>query len=259
MISTSDRLTSNSEFSSTEIAAGWIKEHASTLLPLFIEDMCKNFDHESFFGSLDYMTVAKSLCHDIPADFRNAVRQSSFGEVAFRKGVYETSKKVCLLTQEQCIAVYACFEDVSLHLIEMIMQAVLESSQKFDISYFIKSVRIMSGRQLIEYLFNILKSTKLLKQRYAAAALLVYLASLDSVSIIEVEKQLNATIEDPCSQEFFDIDNEKTRADYSLKRLLLTLLVKEDPGRIPSFSNDNLINEASEYKIPAAIFDKINR
>ncbi|CAF3999063.1 unnamed protein product, partial [Rotaria sp. Silwood1] len=149
MTSTSDRLTSNSEISSTKIAARCITEHASTL-PLFIEDMCKNFDHESFFGSLDYMKVAELLCHDIPADFRNAVRQ--------------------------------------------------------------------------------------------------------------IEKQLNAAIEDPWSQQFFDIDNEKTRADYSLKRLLLTLLVKEDhSGKIQSFSDDDLINESSEYKIPAAIFDKTNR
>ncbi|CAF4451906.1 unnamed protein product, partial [Rotaria sp. Silwood2] len=72
MTSTSDRLTSNSEISSTKIAARWITEHAATLLPLFIEDMCKNFDYESFFGSLDYMKVAELLCHDIPADFRNA-------------------------------------------------------------------------------------------------------------------------------------------------------------------------------------------
>ncbi|CAF4547412.1 unnamed protein product, partial [Rotaria sp. Silwood2] len=258
MISTSDRLTSNYEIS-TKIAARWISEHASTLLPLFIEDMYKNFDHESFFGNLNYMRVAELLCQDIPADFRNVVRQSSFGEVAFRKSVYETSKKVSLLTQEQCIMVYACFEDVSIHLIEMIMQATLESLRKLDISDFIKSVRIVSGRQSIESLFNILTSTKSLKQRYAAAALLIYLASLNYVSTIEVEEHLNAAIEDPWSQQVFDKDNEKTRADYSLKRLLLTLLVKEiHSGGIRSFTNDDLINEAAEYRIPAAIFDKIN-
>ncbi|CAF4543978.1 unnamed protein product [Rotaria socialis] len=259
MISTSERLTTDDESSSARTAARCIAENASTLLPLFVEDMCKNLNQEPFFGTPAYMEVAESLCRDIPTDFLDAVRQNSFGEIAFRNSVYQSSKKVCLSSQQCCIKVYACFEDVSLHLIEMIMQVVLKEPKVLSYDHLIKSLRVVSGRQPIELLLNILSSAKSLKQRYVAAELLVHLASLNHVSVNEVGKLLNAAIEDPSSQQFLDLGSENTRADYKMKRLLLSLLAEQDCSGRVDFGNIDMINVVSEYKIPAAIFVNINQ
>ena len=63
--------------------------------------------------------MAKRICKEIPKEFRVAVRQSSIGENAFRKGLYEMSKQVNETNQENYLYVYACFEQVSVDYVIM--------------------------------------------------------------------------------------------------------------------------------------------
>lgn len=250
----------NAMRSSAKKASDWITGHTSVLLTLFIEDICKNFDNASVSIISAYIEVAALVCQQIADDFRNTVRQIPNREITFRKGVYEISKNVGI-DEKNCLIVYACFEEVTLHFIEMIMEAALKTLKGFNhYEYVIQCLRFISGRQLIEVLFDILHSSKSLRQRSTAGVLLVHLAYLNHVSLAEVQKLLNAAIEDPWSQHYFEIDEPQTRADYRLKRQLIRLLIGEEYYKRSTYlSTINMNNKADENRIPAAIFEKFNK
>jgi hypothetical protein len=75
-------------------ASSWIIKHSLVLLPQLIDDIYKGLNYTSFFYVSDCVRVARQVCKEIPNEFRVSVRQSAIGENAFRKGLYEMSKRV---------------------------------------------------------------------------------------------------------------------------------------------------------------------
>jgi hypothetical protein len=230
----------------------WIIKHASILLPQFIDDMYKSFADTSVFRVSACVEIATRVCAKIRNEFRIAVRQSSIGENAFRKALYEMSKKVSVYGQENYLYVYAYFEQISLDYVMLFLNVKFNTS--WDPTHF-KNLRFVSERQLIELLSNILQSSLSLKRRCAVAELLVELTVFDQVSTIEVQNLLTAAIDDPRSQQCLELNRETNRADQELRRLLIQLMIKEQ-YQIQSRREIDMVNENSNNRIPAAVFSK---
>ena len=112
----------------------------------------------------------------------------------------------------------------------MIMEHALSTFKKdFHIDALVTKLRFVSDRRSIEVLFNIFQFSLSLRQRHTAAELLLRLASLDHVSITEVQRILTAAIEDPRSQHYrFISQYSRSTFDYKLTALLVRLLVNQD-------------------------------
>jgi hypothetical protein len=232
----------------------WIIKHASILLPQFIDDMYKSFDDTSNFYVPNYIKVAKRICKEIPKQFRVTVRQSSIGENAFRKGLYEMSKKITKANQIDYLYVYASFEQVSLEYVIIYLRV---GRTKTMHAYFSEHFRFVSERQAIELLADALRSSSSVRRRCAAAELLVKLTVLGQVSAIEVQNLLSGAIDDLQSQQFIDSKLRTDRTDSELKRLLLQLMAKE-PDSMRCGGTIDMINQTLEDRIPAAVFHKTN-
>jgi hypothetical protein len=235
-------------------ASDWIIKHVSILLPQFIDDMYKSFENTSVFRVSICIEVATRICAQTSCEFRLAVRQSSIGENAFRKALYEMSKQVSVYGQENYLYIYACFEQVTPDYAALFLKVRFETS--WDPARF-EQVQFVSERQSIELLFNTLQSSLSFKRRCAAAELLVELTVLDQVSAIEVQKLLTAAIDDPRSQQCLKLNGGTTRADRELRRMLIQLMVK---GQYElQFGREiDMVNENSNHQIPAALFSKQN-
>jgi hypothetical protein len=187
-------------------ATAWIIKHASVLLPQFIDDIYKSFDNTSIFYAPDYVEVAKQVCREIPNEFRVTVRQSSFGENDFRKGLYKMSKRVTVSKQEDYLHVYACFEQVSPDYMMMFCKVEFNNSLPSD--YF-QPLRFVSKRQSVELLINILQSSL----SSNTAELLVHLNIINQVSATEVQNLLTAAIDNAQSQQIVDLWDSSIRID----------------------------------------------
>ena len=259
MSSTTKNIESEDSIDYCGRASDWIIRHMSVLLSYFIHDMFENFANVWCFDVPDYFKVATNICHEITHEFRRAVRQSSIGEKVFRTGLYEINKKLDSTSQYHCLTLYTCFEEVSPHYIAMIMEHALSTFKKdFHIDDLVTKLRFVSDRRSIEVLFNIFQFSLSLRQRHTAAELLLRLASLDHVSITEVQRILTAAIEDPRSQHYrFISQYSRSTFDYKLTALLVRLLVNQD-SRGQYEKKIDMLNMTTSDRIQAAVFGTFN-
>jgi len=123
----------------------------------------------------------------------------------------------------------------------------------------VTKLRFVSDRRSIEVLFNIFQFSLSLRQRDTTAELLLRLASLDHVSITEVQRILTAAIEDPRSQHYRFISqySRSTLFDYKLTALLVRLLVNQD-SRGQYEKKIDMLNMTTSDRIQAAVFGTFN-
>ncbi|CAF1165373.1 unnamed protein product [Rotaria sordida] len=213
--------------------------------------MYESFNNTSIFRVPPYIQVAKQVRKEIPDKFRIAVRQSSSGENAFRKGLYEMCKR-SEFDEADYLYVYACFEQVTPDYVDMFFKVIFKCSWSWSSDHFAQ-LRFVSERQSNQLLIDALQSSLSLTRRCAAAKLLVHLTVVDQVSVIEVQNLLSAAIDDPYSQQFLNFDHQDIRADWKLKNLLIRLMVKPS-NRQHCGATIDMINENSYNPVPAAVF-----
>ena len=231
----------------------WITKHASLLLPQFINDMYGRLVSTSGSGHPYYEKVAKQICKEMPKEFRDVVRHSVIGEKAFRKRLYEMSKREDDYKQKKYLYIYACLQQVSSDYVLMFFNRVV--SNPLDSSYF-EQLRSVEDRQSVDLLTSTLQSSLSLRKRYAAAELLVRLTVIDQVSATEVQNLLNAAVDSVQSQELIDSSDSLIEYDQKLRYLLLRLMVNETESI--HFGPINMTNETSYIPIPSAIFQSKN-
>jgi hypothetical protein len=182
------------------------------------------------------------------------VRQSSIGENAFRKGLYTMSKRGSHSERMDYLYVYARFEQVCPDYLFMYFNVDFENSSYSDQ---FESLRIVSDRESVELLTNILQSSLSLRQRCAAAELIVHLTVIDQVSASDMQNLLTAAIDDVQSQQIVGSRDFSYKPDEKLRSLLICLMVTESKP-MKSGGTIDVINETLYMASPAAVFQTKN-
>ena len=173
-----------------KIISEYLKINSQDIIDKFVLELynylnkmnCINYVSEH---APNYLNIGIQFAYENFDLFIRALQRSTFGEINFKKSIYNAYQRTCTKT---LIILYGNFSVITKDLIDML--AYLEDSWNEVIWNCLKNIKQISDRNAVEHLFNSLEASF----HPDMLRLIIQLAQADVISLLEVHQRVSAIL-----------------------------------------------------------------